>query len=76
MLHSLLLLIAISAVTASHSSFPQVRWAFPSGVDVLSATIQDLQQYLSNGTITSVQLVQHYLVRSSLNIAYFTGQYR
>lgn len=40
----------------------QERWYFPSSVDLLSVTIQDLQAYLSNGTITSVQLTQRYLV--------------
>ncbi|ORY32178.1 amidase signature domain-containing protein [Naematelia encephala] len=39
----------------------QSRWYFPPEIDVLSATIQDLQGFLSNGTVTSVQLVQHYL---------------
>jgi hypothetical protein len=42
---------------------PQARWYFPSEVNVLTATIQDLQAFLSNGTITSVQLTQRYLVR-------------
>lgn len=40
------------------------RWDFPAEVDVLTATIKDLQEFLSNGTITSVQLTQHYLVRT------------
>ncbi|KAK8866203.1 hypothetical protein IAR55_001354 [Kwoniella newhampshirensis] len=37
------------------------RWYFPSEIDVLSVTVQELQQFLSNGTVTSVQLVQRYL---------------
>jgi hypothetical protein len=40
------------------------RWYFPAEVDVLTATVKDLQAFLSNGTITSVQLTQHYLVSS------------
>jgi hypothetical protein len=42
----------------------KARWYFPAEVDVLTATIKDLQEFLSNGTITSVQLTQHYLVRT------------
>jgi hypothetical protein len=38
------------------------RWDFPAEIDVLSVTLQELQQFLSNGTVTSVQLVQRYLV--------------
>jgi hypothetical protein len=62
--------IALSAALAASlvASTPlnrdlQPRWDFPAEVDVLTATIKDLQEYLSNGTITSVQLTQHYLVR-------------
>jgi hypothetical protein len=38
------------------------RWYFPSEIDLLSVTLQELQQFLSNGTVTSVQLTQRYLV--------------
>ncbi|KAJ9105046.1 hypothetical protein QFC19_003678 [Naganishia cerealis] len=41
----------------------KARWYFPAEVDVLTATVKDLQEFLSNGTITSVQLTQHYLDR-------------
>lgn len=49
------------------------RWYFPASIDLLSVTISDLQQLLSNGSITSVQLTQRYLVsynmyRSDLRI--------
>ena len=37
-------------------------WSFPSEIDILSVTIQELQQFLTNGTLTSVQLTQKYLV--------------
>jgi hypothetical protein len=40
----------------------QARWYFPASIDLLSVTIKDLQLLLSNGTITSVQLTQRYLV--------------
>jgi hypothetical protein len=43
----------------------KTRWSFPSEIDVLSVTIQELQQFLTNGTVTSVQLVQKYLVSST-----------
>lgn len=42
----------------------QSRWYFPAEIDVLSVTIQELQQFLTNGTVTSVQLTQRYLVRT------------
>ena len=44
----------------------QARWYFPESVDLLSVTIQDLQQLLNNGTITSVMLTQRYLVSRKL----------
>ena len=44
----------------------QARWYFPASIDLLSITIQDLQLLLSNGTITSVQLTQRYLVSQYL----------
>lgn len=44
----------------------KARWDFPAEVDVLTTTIKDLQEFLSNGTITSVQLTQHYLVHHAL----------
>jgi hypothetical protein len=44
----------------------QTRWYFPPSIDLLSVTIRDLQLLLSNGTITSVQLTQRYLVRHKL----------
>lgn len=37
------------------------RWYLSPEVDILSVTIRDLQAFLSNGTITSVQLTQRYL---------------
>jgi hypothetical protein len=36
---------------------------FPAQIDLLTATIQELQSHLSNGLITSQQLTQEYLVR-------------
>lgn len=36
---------------------------FPPQINLLTATIQELQGHLCNGLITSVQLVQEYLVR-------------
>jgi hypothetical protein len=44
----------------------QARWYFPASIDLLSVTIKDLQLLLSNGTITSVQLTQRYLVGQKL----------
>ncbi|KAJ9124753.1 hypothetical protein QFC24_003121 [Naganishia onofrii] len=40
---------------------------FPSDINLLTATIQDLQAYLTNGSITSVQLTKEYLVRIEAN---------
>ena len=44
----------------------QAPWYFPASIDLLSVTIRDLQLLLSNGTITSVQLTQRYLVSPKL----------
>ena len=44
----------------------QARWYFPASVDLLSVTNKDLQLLLNNGTITSVQLTQRYLVSPKL----------
>lgn len=52
----------VASTPLNHGLKP--RWDFPAEVDVLTATIKDLQEFLSNGTITSVQLTQHYLVRT------------
>jgi hypothetical protein len=49
----------------------QARWYFPATIDLLSITIKDLQLLLSNGTITSVQLTQRYLVSQDLYRADF-----
>jgi hypothetical protein len=35
---------------------------FPSTINLLAATIQEFQNHLRDGTITSVQLVSEYLV--------------
>ncbi|KAJ9121281.1 hypothetical protein QFC24_004617 [Naganishia onofrii] len=59
-------LAVLAASFASATPTPRdlkARWYFPAEVDVLTATIKDLQEFLSNGTITSVQLTQHYLDR-------------
>ncbi|KAJ9094744.1 hypothetical protein QFC21_005902 [Naganishia friedmannii] len=59
-------LAVLAASFASATPTPldlKARWYFPAEVDVLTATIKDLQGFLSNGTITSVQLTQHYLDR-------------
>ena len=37
--------------------------SFPSSVDLLEVGIQDLQYFLMNGTVTSVQLVEEYMKR-------------
>lgn len=59
-----LTLLAAAFVSASPTPRDvQARWAFPAEVNVLTATVKDLQEFLSNGTITSVQLTQRYLVR-------------
>lgn len=58
-------LAALAASLVSATPTPRdlkSRWYFPTEVDVLTATVKDLQAFLSNGTITSVQLTQHYLV--------------
>lgn len=57
-----LLISFFLSLTPIQSIATDKRWYFPSEVDVLSVTVQELQQFLSNGTITSVQLTQHYLV--------------
>jgi hypothetical protein len=60
--------LALSVLTSNTLARPSGtgsldrRWDFPSEIDVLSVTLQELQQFLSNGTVTSVQLVQRYLV--------------
>lgn len=41
--------------------------AFPSGINLLTATIQDLQACLQNGSVTSVQLTKEYLVGPLVN---------
>lgn len=35
---------------------------FPEEINLLTATIQDLQAWLKNGSVTSVQLTKEYLV--------------
>ena len=45
----------------------QSRWYFPAEIDILSVTVRDLQAFLSNGTITSVQLTQKYLDNIAAN---------
>lgn len=37
--------------------------AFPKHIDLLTTTIQELQEHLTKGNVTSVQLVEEYLVR-------------
>lgn len=62
-----LTLLAAAFVSASPTPRDvQARWAFPAEVNVLTATVKDLQEFLSNGTITSVQLTQHYLVSGTI----------
>ncbi|KAJ9102881.1 hypothetical protein QFC19_004611 [Naganishia cerealis] len=39
----------------------------PHAIDLLTATIKDLQECLSNGTITTVQMVKEYLARIEAN---------
>ena len=64
-------LLAVSPTALCHpTSQPhslETRWYFPSEIDLLSVTVQDLQKFLSNGTITSVQLTQKYLDNISAN---------
>jgi hypothetical protein len=36
---------------------------FPKDIDLLTATIQELQEHLTKGNVTSVQLVEEYMVR-------------
>ncbi len=57
-----LLLSSLAAASPAGKRDLKSRWYFPAEVDVLTATVKDLQEFLSNGTITSVQLTQHYLV--------------
>lgn len=59
-------LLGSSILTGPHCATLQgvhLKNDFPSDIDLLSATIQDLQACLVNGTITSVQLTKEYLVR-------------
>lgn len=37
--------------------------SFPSSIDLLEVGIKDLQDFLANGTVTSVQLVEEYMKR-------------
>jgi hypothetical protein len=39
---------------------------FPKDINLLTATIQDLQACLKNGSVTSVQLTKEYLVSRSV----------
>jgi hypothetical protein len=61
--------LAVALLGAVCSASPtrdlKARWYFPEEIDVLSVTVQELQQFLSNGTVTSVQLTQRYLVSGS-----------
>ncbi|KAJ9100953.1 hypothetical protein QFC19_005349 [Naganishia cerealis] len=45
----------------------RLKSSFPSDINLLTATIQDLQAYLSNGSITSVELTKKYLTRIEAN---------
>lgn len=60
----LLCKVAIVALACSPAQglLAKPRWDFPSDIDVLSLGVRELQQYLSSGKLTSVQLVQRYLV--------------
>jgi hypothetical protein len=60
----------VSKVCLGQPTDLQTRWYFPASIDLLSVTIKDLQLLLSNGTITSVQLTQRYLVGQRLSRAY------
>lgn len=40
--------------------------AFPKDINLLTATIQELQGQLAHGLVTSVQLVENYSVRLEL----------
>jgi hypothetical protein len=63
---AILALALLGAVcSASPTRDLKARWYFPEEIDVLSVTVQELQQFLSNGTVTSVQLTQRYLVSDS-----------
>lgn len=63
----LLCKVAILALACSPAQglLAKPRWDFPSDIDVLSLGVRELQQYLSSGKLTSVQLVQKYLVSRS-----------
>jgi hypothetical protein len=41
---------------------------FPAEIDLLTATIQELQNHLTSGLITSQQLILEYLVRYSSSL--------
>jgi hypothetical protein len=47
---------------------------FPSEINLLTATIQELQNHLSSGLITSQQLIVEYLVRLPLLLDMPTGE--
>lgn len=53
--------------SAAPSSPSSKRWYLSPDVDILSVTIRDLQAFLTNGTITSVQLTQRYLDNIAAN---------
>jgi hypothetical protein len=59
-------ILPVLTVCLGVSTDLQARWYFPASIDLLSVTIKDLQLLLSNGTITSVQLTQRYLVGQKL----------
>jgi hypothetical protein len=75
--------LALSLFTSSTLGLPSTsssaavdkRWYFPSEIDILSVTLQELQQFLSNGTVTSVQLTQRYLVSLSFELAFVAERY-
>lgn len=47
---------------SAHLQGLRTTTGFPSEINLLTATIQDLQAYLKNGSVTSVQLTKEYLV--------------
>ncbi|ORX39547.1 amidase signature domain-containing protein [Kockovaella imperatae] len=57
----------VPGLHAAGSCVKGSRLARRRQIDLLSATIRDLQAYLSNGTITSLQLTQRYLDNIAAN---------
>lgn len=48
--------------SVAESRLDKSRGQFPQQINLLTATIRDLQDHLASGAITSVQLVEEYLV--------------